>query len=187
MSKKQTTGKKESIIQNYGLFWRVDRVVWGTKGEGKGKGTLLGRARASKLAQKEGIVDFREQKGIYALYSNYKLVYIGQTREGKYGTLFHRLKVHYKSDDLSERWDMFSWFGMLQPLAGPYKRLLKSQGEIRNLAKPTKELKVAPSVALDMLEAVSLAISEPRLNLQRGRWNKIGATKYRQYWQGDDW
>lgn len=174
MSKKQTTGKQESIIKNYGLFWRVERVDWGYKG------ALLGRAT------KKEIVNFREQKGVYALYSNYKLVYIGQTVKGDRGALFYRLKEHYKSDDLSERWDMFSWFGMLQPLAEPYKRLLKSQGEIRDLAKPTKELKVAPSVALDMLEAVSLAISEPRLNLQRGRWNKIGATKYRQYWQDDE-
>ena len=189
MSKKQTTGKKESVIQNYGLFWRVERVVWGTKGEGKGKGTLLGRARESKLAKKEGIVDFREQKGIYALYSNYKLVYVGQTRRGVSGTLFNRLKYHrnHKVDDLSERWDMFSWFGMLQPLAVAAKKAMKAQGDIRDLYRPKKELKVAPSVALDMLEAVSIAISEPRLNFQRGKWKSIGATQYYQWWQDDAW
>ena len=35
--------------------------------------------------------------------------------------------------------------------------------------------------ALNMLEAVSIAIAEPRLNLQRGRWGDT--TKYFQYWE----
>ena len=174
-----TTEKKESIIKNYGLFWRVDRVNWGYKGG------LEGRARGD-TGKKEGTVNFRGQKGIYALYSDYKLVYIGQTRGGEQGTLFARLKHHHKVDDLSERWDRFSWFGMLQPLAEAAKKALKSKGDIRDLYLPKKELNIAPSVAIDMLEAVSIAISEPQLNLQRGKWNKIGATQYYQWGDGDE-
>ena len=34
--------------------------------------------------------------------------------------------------------------------------------------------------ALNIMEAVSIAISEPRLNLQRGRWGE--SRKYFQYW-----
>ncbi|WP_295581323.1 hypothetical protein [uncultured Lamprocystis sp.] len=36
-------------------------------------------------------------------------------------------------------------------------------------------------VALNILEALVVAVSEPRLNLQRGRWGK--ATQYYQWWQ----
>jgi len=32
-----------------------------------------------------------------------------------------------------------------------------------------------------LLEAVAVAIAEPRLNLQRGRW--AGATQYFQWWE----
>lgn len=174
-----TTEKKESIIKNYDLFWHVDRVNWGYKG------TLEGRARGD-TGKKEGTVNFREQKGIYALYSNYELVYIGQTRKGKYGTLFPRLRHHLKVGGLSERWDRFSWFGMLQPLAEASQKALKSQGDTRDLYLPKEFNKVASSVAVDMLEAVSIAISEPRLNLQRGKWNKIGATQYYQLGDKDE-
>jgi hypothetical protein len=34
--------------------------------------------------------------------------------------------------------------------------------------------------ALNILEAVSIALSEPRLNLQRGKWGD--ATQYFQWW-----
>src|ERR1700680_4765828 len=54
-------------------------------------------------------VEFREQRGIYALYANYDLVYVGQTGAGD-DRLFKRLKVH-RTDHLAERWDRFSWFG----------------------------------------------------------------------------
>ena len=78
MSKKQQTGKKKSVIQNYGLFWRKDRVNW------KGNPVSLCGVEKDSASNK---VDFREQKGIYALYANYKLVYVGQMTR----TLYERL------------------------------------------------------------------------------------------------
>ncbi len=33
-------------------------------------------------------------------------------------------------------------------------------------------------IAIDILEAVSIAIAEPRLNLQRGNWTKAEAIQY---------
>jgi hypothetical protein len=64
------------VIKNYGLHWDIDKVFWGRQ---RNPGTLLGTASRSKLAHP---VDFREQRGIYALYANYELVYIGQTGAG---------------------------------------------------------------------------------------------------------
>jgi hypothetical protein len=39
-------------------------------------------------------------------------------------------------------------------------------------------------VALNILEAIAIAVAEPRLNLQRGRWGD--AQQYFQWWEGID-
>ena len=140
------------------MHWRADRVNWGKQGP-KNQGSLLGVASRSAGAVK---VDFREQRGIYALYAEYELVYIGQTGAGS-DRLLKRLKSH-KSDHLSERWDRFSWFGT-QWITQAHK-----------LSADTASVASSVEVALNTLEAISIAIAEPRLNLQRGRWGK--ATKY---------
>jgi hypothetical protein len=93
------------MIRSYGLHWRADQVFWGKPGIGN-NGSLLGAASRSSKAH---VVDFREQRGIYALYAEYELVYVGQTGAGN-DRLFKRLKMH-RNDHLSERWNRFSWFG----------------------------------------------------------------------------
>ncbi|MBK5186108.1 GIY-YIG nuclease family protein [Paraburkholderia domus] len=115
-------------------------------------------------------MDFREQRGIYALYAGYDLVYVGQTGAGD-DRLFKRLKAH-RSDHLSERWDRFSWFGTQWVTVKHY------------LSNDTAAVHQTVEAALNMLEAVSIAIAEPRLNLQRGRWSD--ATQYYQYWDRDE-
>ena len=147
------------MIRSYGLHWRTDRVNWGKNGVA---GTLIGLASRSRNAHH---VDFREQRGIYALYADYELVYLGQTGAGD-ARLFSRLKTH-KIDHLSERWNRFSWFGT--------QRVLRSG----LLSTDTTKLSADINVTLNILEAVSIAIAEPRLNLQRGKWGN--ATQYYQY------
>lgn len=149
------------MIRSYGLHWRADRVGWGRQNNA---GTLLGAASRSSRAQP---VDFRLQRGIYALYAEYELVYVGQTGS-KTDRLFNRLKCH-RTDHLSERWDRFSWFG--------------TQWVTRQhcLSADTAGVHETIGATLNMLEAVSVAISEPRLNLQRGRWGD--ATQYFQWWE----
>ena len=145
------------MIQSFGVHWHLDRVHWGHSG------TLLGAASRSQKARP---VDFRNQRGIYALYADYELVYIGQTGS-KNDRLFNRLKAH-KRDHLSERWNRFSWFGT--------QRVLGSG----NLSADTANVGQSVEATLNILEAVSIAIAEPRLNLQRGKWSE--ATKYFQWW-----
>jgi hypothetical protein len=155
------------MIQSYGLHWTIQRVDWGKPGVGN-SGTLLGAATKSRKAKP---VDFRKQRGIYALYADYELVYVGQTGASK-DRLFNRLK-HHRSDHLSERWNRFSWFGS--------QWVTKSN----ELSEDTASVSQSVEAALNILEAVSIAIAEPRLNLQRGRWGD--ATKYFQYWErGED-
>lgn len=152
------------MIQSYGLHWRVDRVFWGRQ---KVAGTLMGAASRSLKARP---VDFRQQRGIYALYAEYELVYLGQTGAGT-DRLFNRLKAH-KSDHLSERWNRFSWFGT------------QWVTKANQLSTDTAAVSQTVEAALNILEAVSVAIGEPRLNLQRGKWGE--ATQYYQYWERSD-
>lgn len=151
------------MIRGYGVHWHADRVQWGKQGPNN-PGTLLGAASKSARAVP---VDFRYQRGIYALYADYELVYVGQTGAGN-DRLFKRLKAH-RFDHLSERWNRFSWFGT-QWVTQQHK-----------LSMDTASVHQTVEAALNMLEAVSIAISEPRLNLQRGRWGDT--TKYFQYWE----
>lgn len=71
------------MIRTYGLFWHADRVFWGRPNK---SGSLLGAASAIA-------VNFRDQRGIYALYAEYDLVYVGQTGAGV-DRLFNRLNFH---------------------------------------------------------------------------------------------
>ena len=152
------------MIRSYGLHWHTERVFWGRPGN---SGTLLGAASRSPQAR---TVDFREQRGIYALYADYDLIYTGQTGAGN-DRLFGRLKAHL-SDHLSERWNRFSWFGT-------------QWVTLRNeLSTDTAAVHQTVEAALNMLEAVSIAIAEPRLNLQRGRWGET--TQYFQWWERED-
>ncbi len=148
------------IIRSYGLHWHNDRVSWGRRGV---LGELLGAASRSKDAR---AVNFRNQRGIYALYADYELVYVGQTGGGEQDRLFKRLKMHNR-DHLSERWNRFSWFGT---------QWVTQQG---NLSAEAAKLSGNVSHVLNILEAVATAIAEPRLNLQRGSWS--ASTQYYQF------
>ncbi len=149
-----------TMIQSYGLHWKIDKVSWGRP---KVAGTLQGAASRSPRARP---VDFREQRGIYALYAIYDLVYVGQTGAGA-DRLFKRLKSH-KFDHLADRWDRFSWFGT------------QWVTKTNELSKDTASVNASVEATLNVLEAVSIALSEPRLNLQRGKWGD--ATQYFQWW-----
>ena len=140
------------IISSYGLFWDKNEVHWGHK---KDSGTLAGYLEGDKNNK----VDFRNQKGIYALYdSAFNLVYVGQAGSKEYQNLFLRLKNHL-SDHLSERWRYFSWFGFCY---------VKGDNTLSDGAQhPT----TSHEDALNHLEAVSIAIAEPKLNLRRGNFN----------------
>ena len=149
------------MIRSYGLFWKVSDVFWGRQ---KNPGKLLG---AKSKSAKAVPVDFREQRGIYALYADYELVYVGQMGAGDQ-RLFARLKGHL-ADHLADRWNRFSWFGT-QWVTKQHK-----------LSSDTAAVHKRVSEALNILEAVAIAIAEPRLNLQRGRWSNA-----KQYFQVRD-
>lgn len=141
------------IFQNYGLFWQLARVKWGRPGHA---GTLSGFRTI-----KEGEVDFREQRGVYALYDdNFKMLYVGQAGYGNQ-RLYQRLHQH-RFDALGERWTKFSWFG-IDPVKG------------RAGKKHVKECEPetpAVNAILNHLEAILIAAAEPALNRQGGKFGE---------------
>ena len=150
----------KEMIRAFGLYWKASEVNWGAPGPGRA-GYLLGTSVRGDVSN---AIDFRDQRGIYALYSEFDLVYVGQTGGGV-NRLLLRLRAHL-SDHLAERWDRFSWFGT---------RWVTAAGALSadaiNANTPTV-------TALKIMEAVAIAISEPRLNLRRGDWNSAPAVQY---------
>jgi len=132
----------------YGLLWQRKYVHLGAGGN---KGTLLGRHR------NYGVVDFREQIGIYVLYDkDFVPVYVGQAGNGR-ATLFSRLKTHTR-DHVWNRWEYFSWFG-LRRVNAVNKKLSDYDDVDKKYAAPGSDV-------LNELEGVLIAAMEPKLNKQ---------------------
>lgn len=147
------------LVRSIGLFWREDCVFWGA---GSSAGALLG---VPFNATTSDPIDFRDQIGIYTLYADYQLVYVGQAGVGDQ-TLFSRLKQHRKND-LSGRWNRFSWFGVLRAL---------NSG---SLSSKTDALHPELSDVLNHIEAILIHAAEPPMNGQGGRFGD-NVTRYQQ-------
>ena len=138
----------QPLIRNYGLFWKSGDVFSGVP---RNPGALFGVPLTQKKAKP---VDFRDQRGVYVLYAGYDLVYVGQNNGQE---LITRLIQHQK-DDLAERWDRFSWFGL---------RAIKTGGD---LAKYNQGVHAKNRSVLNHIEAILIYAAEPRLNRQGGKF-----------------
>lgn len=152
-NKKSNPSIANVLIKTYGLFWKREDVFWGRP---KKSGNLFGIPAHKKKANP---IDFREQTGIYVLYADYKIVYIGQAGNGN-AKLFTRLKKHC-NDDLAGRWNQFSWFGL--------KYVLKEGA----LSKDVLSASIPRKTMLNHIEAILIDASEPPLNRQGGRWGQL--------------
>lgn len=158
------------IIQNYGLHWRRDRVAWGTRGAGN-QGHLTGRLSHRVNSPH---VNFREQAGIYILQDGFRPIYIGQAGRGDQ-RLFLRLRGHTRNQ-LAERWDRFSWFGIFPVTNGDL-----------DLDAPVDNIRTDVAAILDHVEGVLISVTEPPLNRQGARFGQ--AQQYKQVpnvAEGDD-
>lgn len=149
---------KVNLVKSYGLFWEKEYVNWNTNSE---NGELLGNLRGKKKQP----VNFAEQVGIYILYEDYKLVYVGQAGAGDKKRLLDRLRSHTR-DGLSKRWNQFSWFG--------FRKVLKNKLGKDIYSNLNKE------IILNTLEAILIDACEPVLNKQGGQWENKELQKYRQ-------
>lgn len=150
------------LIQNYGLFWNEKDVFWG---RGSNAGTLLGVKSTNITADP---IDFREQAGVYILYADYQMVYVGQAGN-KNQKLFERLKQH-KRDALAGRWNQFSWFGT-RKVNKNCELSIEVEGNHSTHGK-----------VLNHIEAILIHSAEPKHNRQGGRFGE----KVVQYLQSRD-
>ncbi len=141
---------ERTIIKTYGLFWRRDHVNWNRADD---KGELLGFSQNRKSIEN---INFNGQIGLYILYHDFKIVYVGQVGKGDRKTLYSRLKA-YTRNLKNHRWNQFSWFGIkwVNKNGG-----LSGGGNI----SATKE------VLLSTIEAILIDGCEPSLNKQGGQW-----------------
>lgn len=153
------------LIRNYGLFWKTEDVFWGTGGN---PGSLLGIPAHNVTAAP---IDFREQSGVYVLYSDFKLIYVGQAGVGNQKLLI-RLRQHTR-DALAERWDRFSWFGI--------RRALVSGGLSAESEAKHSDL----ANVLNHIEAILIHAAEPQHNRQGGRFGD-DVTQYLQHRDSDN-
>lgn len=150
----------QSLVVSAGFFWDAAKVEWGSRGK---KGALLGVLPNAKKADP---IDFSDQVGVYALYAEYRLVYVGQTGKGNQA-LLKRLREH-RVDDLAGRWDRFSWFGVRRVLG------------VGSLSKKNAGFHPSLVDVLDQIEGILIHAAEPALNRQRGRLKKK-VTRYLQH------
>ena len=147
-------GENSKLIENYGLFWKLDQVFWGWQGV---PGHLNGIEAKNKRSEP---VDFREQQGVYVLYDQtFKMIYVGQAGANDKHRLFDRLKEHTR-DQLADRWSRFSWFGV---------RSVNKSGDLRveNMAAHADMGHV-----LNHIEGILIAAAEPPHNRQGGRFGE---------------
>ena len=145
-----------SLFHTCGLFWHVDDVYFGLPGgQGANRGQLLGNRERGPFPRP---IDFARQIGVYALYADFELVYVGQVGRGA-NRLLSRLRSH-ATGDFKGRWNRFSWFGL---------RWVKGNGELSNendAFHPSRE------EVLDHAEGIILQFAEPPLNGQAGRFRQ---------------
>ena len=160
MAKSRKQRGKPKLIANMGLFWQRDKVLWA--GNRKvGKAAMSGVRPGAKH---KGEVDFWEQTGIYALYADYHLIYVGQAGLGDKSYIGGRLRGHTK-DNLAGRWDMFSWFG------------LRKVRENRKLGAKLQKAHSTWKELADVLEGILIEVAEPPQNSQKGRFG-AGVHRY---------
>jgi hypothetical protein len=144
----------DNLIRSYGLFWERDAIDWEQE-------ELLGHRRHYKrtsknLQSKKKECNAWEQRGIYALYSQFKLVYVGMASSSAQG-IGSRLHSHHTKARMRGRWDTFSWFGI-----DSY-----NDSAVR---VPYKEGRVSESTLVRTLELVSILIAAPLLNRAEGKF-----------------
>jgi len=129
----------DSIIHSFGMYWQRDLVVW--RNDPKIYGKQLAHSKR---------VDFGKQKGIYILYDQHTVVYVGRSIDRPLGK---RLFEH-TIDRLGGRWNRFSWFGLLD---------VTQEGNLREIPLNTS---LASLVAT--LESLLIEALEPPQNRKRG-------------------
>ncbi len=135
------------LIRSYGLFWERDEVNW-FPGQGR---TFVVAGRMNKNLPGLRLADFRDQRGIYVLYSDYGPYYVGLTIESGIGS---RLRDHCKNGH-ANGWRRFSWFGFCDVAPASSKNLYDE------LRPYKRHAKVDTDTVIEDIEALMIRTMGP--------------------------
>ncbi len=122
-----------SLIRAYGEFWDPEQVDWSRR-------ALDGYLRETET-------NAWEQRGLYVLWGDWRVVYVGRATRQSLGA---RLLLHRRWR-LAGRWDRFSWYG--------FRKVLKN-GDLAQIGT----LKAPPEVVIATIEALLIAVTPGSLN-----------------------
>ena len=136
-----------SIIHAFGMYWQRDLIVW------RHNPMIYGKQQAQSKA-----VDFGTQKGVYILYDQHTVVYVGRSIDRPLGTRLYEHTI----DRLNSRWNRFSWFGLLD---------VTEEGELIERSNNS-----SLDTIIATLEGLLIEALEPPQNRKRG--DDISAVEY---------
>lgn len=101
----EASEEQYDIVSSFGMFWRRCAIQWTATPR------LLGVQQLGAT-----LVNFNGQLGIYLLYDDREVIYVGHTTDRPLGRRLHE----HTLDRLAARWNQFSWFGLA---SSPYPTL----------------------------------------------------------------
>ena len=128
------------LIQAFGMYWRRENVDWTNNPK------LWGQQQQGATE-----VDFGPQIGVYILFDNRDVIYVGRATDQPLGK---RLYQH-TFDRLTTRWNRFSWFGLQR---------VTSTGQL----EPANFGSLKADDIVTALEAILIEGMEPPQNRRRG-------------------
>lgn len=143
------------LIHEYGLHWKASEVDWDARTV-----QLLGHG---KWYGEEWAADFAAHRGVYAIYRDGALYYVGLTKKQGIGPRLkqHRSKRKNAPEKLRDE-DEFSWFG--------FDRLANfrtdKNGLLRTKRQPLRRI-VDPLDSINDWEAVLILVADPSGNIQK--------------------
>lgn len=137
------------IIKTYGLHWKPN-LIFGNKGL-RGRNCFKGRV---KHKNKYAEIDFWKTRGIYSLFKDFEVVYVGTVTDMSLGD---RIANHYKYK--GEYWNTFSFFSFS-----------KINFASHTMSTVTDSLQVNKAMVIKTLEAILINTAEPFLNKQETRF-----------------
>ncbi|NOS83738.1 MAG: GIY-YIG nuclease family protein [Ignavibacteria bacterium] len=137
------------IIKAYGLNWDP-KLIYGYKGLVARK-CFKGDVRNK---DKHFEIDFWKTRGIYTLFRNFEIVYVGKVTDMNLGD---RIRNHF--NNIGDHWDTFSFFSFT-----------KVNFATRNVSTVTDSFHSNRSTVIKTLEAILINTAEPYLNKQEARF-----------------
>jgi HB1, ASXL, restriction endonuclease HTH domain len=135
-----TEEESAGIIQAFGMYWARTSVVWSANP------SLLGQQQSGAKP-----VNFTNQRGVYLLYDDRDVIYVGRATDQGLGKRLFQHTV----DRLASRWNRFSWFGLWR---------VTQNGDLEEMSPRP----LPADIIVTTMEALLIEGLEPPQNRRRG-------------------